>query len=311
MFKIPNKKILLSLLFGIIVFVLIAAVLLFLFYNILSEYVYNITLLQWIPILVCVIGFYVSGRINRKTPLIWLPVLFVVLIMFKPFRFLYMPFVFVLMAFGILVLVVSREDVKRKFKRISYGFLALGFGYILFSQPLVIKKEDFGLSLNGAFVNAKVLWNFNKAQDIRFPDLQFADLNGGKVSLKTFKGKRVYLDFWATWCAPCLAERPELNALKNAFKHDEDVLFIDISLDEDKQKWLDHVAKNSLVGMQLHSDGNETKIRRELNIAAIPFHVIIDAQGHYKSVLTFDHAAELLRDPNALNDFIRDKNSAN
>lgn len=57
-------------------------------------------------------------------------------------------------------------------------------------------------------------------------------LDGQRTSLQEFKGKTVFLNFWATWCPPCIAEMPSINKLFNDLGEDEDIVFVMLSLDE-------------------------------------------------------------------------------
>jgi peroxiredoxin len=62
------------------------------------------------------------------------------------------------------------------------------------------------------------------------PNFSLADLKGKKSELKHFKGKVVFLNFWATWCGPCKEEMPSMEALYNQFK-EKDFVFLAISVD--------------------------------------------------------------------------------
>jgi len=69
----------------------------------------------------------------------------------------------------------------------------------------------------------------------RAPEFTLKDLNGKEVSLSSYKGKPVFLNFWASWCPYCKKERKELDALYNAYK-DKDLVIISISLDKSENK---------------------------------------------------------------------------
>ncbi|MEJ7660536.1 MAG: TlpA disulfide reductase family protein [Hymenobacter sp.] len=60
------------------------------------------------------------------------------------------------------------------------------------------------------------------------PDFTLPDASGRPVALRSLRGKVVYLDFWATWCAPCLAEMPASRALRQRFAG-RDVVFLYVS----------------------------------------------------------------------------------
>jgi len=72
--------------------------------------------------------------------------------------------------------------------------------------------------------------------------IRFKDIHGKVIDLGSLKGKVVFLNFWATWCPPCLAEMPSVNKLYEQFKGDEHVVFILVDADSDflkAQKYMD------------------------------------------------------------------------
>ena len=65
------------------------------------------------------------------------------------------------------------------------------------------------------------------AQPLRdLSGIQFKDINGKITDLGDLKGKVIFLNFWATWCPPCIAEMPGVNKLYERFKNDSDIVFI-------------------------------------------------------------------------------------
>ncbi len=65
------------------------------------------------------------------------------------------------------------------------------------------------------------------------PDFTLQDLEGNPVRLSDYRGKTVIVDFWATWCPPCLFQVPELNKLWQAHRERGDVMVIGVSVDVD------------------------------------------------------------------------------
>lgn len=59
-------------------------------------------------------------------------------------------------------------------------------------------------------------------------DLSFKDKNGDVVSLSSLKGKVVFINFWATWCPPCIHELPSINELRKTFKDDIEFVMVDV-----------------------------------------------------------------------------------
>ena len=79
------------------------------------------------------------------------------------------------------------------------------------------------------------------------PGFTLRDESGKMVSLADFKGKVVYLDFWASWCGPCIAEAPAGTELKQKFVG-RDVVFLYISIDRNPDDWRKALAKHPLTG---------------------------------------------------------------
>jgi peroxiredoxin len=77
------------------------------------------------------------------------------------------------------------------------------------------------------------------------PNFTMMDVNGKPVSLKDLRGKLVLLEFWASWCSPCRAENPNLKAQYQLYK-DKGFEILGVSLDNDKKKWEDAIAKDDI-----------------------------------------------------------------
>jgi len=112
------------------------------------------------------------------------------------------------------------------------------------------------------------------------PDFVLKDIDGKQVRLSDFKGTVVYLDFWATNCAPCVAEIPDAKKLSERFKG-KDVVFIYISLDHSSEKLKQFLNKNSFNGIQLNApQGFASDIANLYEINAIPHYFLIDKAGN-------------------------------
>ena len=111
------------------------------------------------------------------------------------------------------------------------------------------------------------------------PDLALPDASGHTVSLASFKGKYVLVDFWASWCGPCRAENPNVVHAYNEFKG-KNFAIVGVSLDKEKDAWQEAVRADKLDWTQI-SDlkywGSEAV--KTFNFDGIPFNILIDPQG--------------------------------
>ncbi|WP_413854493.1 TlpA family protein disulfide reductase [Candidatus Ruminimicrobium bovinum] len=107
-------------------------------------------------------------------------------------------------------------------------------------------------------------------------NFELKDLSGKTVSLEDFKGKVVFVDFWATWCPPCRASIPAVEELYEKYKDNNDVCFLGINLSEDKDTVAKFVEKQGITYKILLSNN---KVITDYGIRSIPAFFIIDKNG--------------------------------
>ncbi|NCD72026.1 redoxin domain-containing protein [Mucilaginibacter agri] len=111
------------------------------------------------------------------------------------------------------------------------------------------------------------------------PDFETTGIDGKPVKLADFKGKYVLVDFWASWCAPCRAENPNVVRLYKQY-HDKGLNILGVSLDTDKKDWQKAIDADKLT-WQHASDLKRFEGPTEMlyHIEAIPSNFFIDPQG--------------------------------
>ena len=109
------------------------------------------------------------------------------------------------------------------------------------------------------------------------PEISAVDIDGKQWTLADFRGKYIYIDMWATWCAPCRREMPYLKALEEKFK-DAQIVFLGLSTDSDKTKWEAMVKEGELTGVQLYL-GPQSAFQKAYQIDGIPRFILLDKEG--------------------------------
>lgn len=111
------------------------------------------------------------------------------------------------------------------------------------------------------------------------PDFQLTTLDGKQVKLSDYKGKKVILNFWATWCPPCIAEVPDLEKFYSDYK-DKDVVIIGVNLTkaEKNQSEVKDFVKSSGITYPVPLD-TENLASGMYQVSVIPTSYVIDSRG--------------------------------
>ncbi|MFC3199737.1 redoxin domain-containing protein [Parapedobacter deserti] len=132
-------------------------------------------------------------------------------------------------------------------------------------------------------------------------DFTMNDTLGNPVSLSDFRGQYVFLDFWASWCAPCRAENKHVVAAYQQFK-DKNFTVLGVSLDKaaDRQKWIDAIHQDELTWTHVSDlNGWDNAAARAYGVQSIPMNYLIDPEGKIVAVslrgrVLMEHLEELL-----------------
>jgi cytochrome c biogenesis protein CcmG/thiol:disulfide interchange protein DsbE len=145
-------------------------------------------------------------------------------------------------------------------------FLVSCIAIFLFAKP---KAED--------------LKHADFSEDKAAPDFMLKDVNGKDVKLSDFRGKTVVLNFWATWCGPCLKEMPDMADLQNLYGK-EGLQFIGIALDPENKVKINKIIEKLKISYPILLADNEIADKYG-GMNAIPVTFLIDRKGMIRAHL--------------------------
>ncbi|MDQ8013220.1 MAG: TlpA disulfide reductase family protein [Flavobacterium nitrogenifigens] len=167
-------------------------------------------------------------------------------------------------------------------------------GLLLFDRYLEVFQNfsaEIKSSEDGKKMEEKLKYFKQNKEGSPAPDFTLADAGGEKISLSDFKNKKnVLLDFWASWCAPCIEDQKYLKEIYNQYKS-TGFEIISISRDTDKEKWKSSIAKHKIniwkqilteSSLNICSDDQASikpSIDVEYFVSSIPHYVLIDKSG--------------------------------
>jgi peroxiredoxin len=111
------------------------------------------------------------------------------------------------------------------------------------------------------------------------PELTMPDPNGTDISISSFRGKYLLIDFWASWCGPCRMENPNVVKAYNTFKG-KNFTILGVSLDKDKDSWKKAISQDHLAWSQMSDLKYWNSQAVEIfGFQGIPFNVLVDPSG--------------------------------
>lgn len=123
----------------------------------------------------------------------------------------------------------------------------------------------------------KMIANPRRAREPYAPAFSITTATGEYLALEDLRGKVVLLDFWGTWCPPCVASVPSLRNLHKKYEKEASLVMIGISSDSEAEKWRAFIARNQMVWPQFWD--RDRRVQRAFAVRAFPTYIVIDHEG--------------------------------
>lgn len=113
--------------------------------------------------------------------------------------------------------------------------------------------------------------------------------------LRQYKDKIIYLNFYATWCSPCIKNIPSRNRLYERMKNEKDFIMINVCIDSKVDKWQELINKHEMQGLNVYADGNwNKKIKESYGIHGVPQYVLVNKENTL--IENYTHGAEAIEE---------------
>lgn len=196
-------------------------------------------------------------------------------------------------------LILEKDEFQKKIKYFRNGMDSITKIYDN-ADPAIVKKlkdqnnkffndleDNYDVAHNMMVEQAKLLANLEPGKQA--PEFNnYENFKGGTNSLKDFRGNFVYIDVWATWCSPCIAQIPFIKQLEKDFKG-KNLSIVSISTDDERRsggswqtahdKWSKMVKEKDLSGIQLWAGKDDVNFSKNYQINTIPRFILIDPEG--------------------------------
>lgn len=178
---------------------------------------------------------------------------------------------------------------------IEWGIIIIVFGGLYITGYL----KDAAALLQRGILETRIFQPDTELDDNINADYNFllTDEKGQRVSFTAFEDQVVFLNFWATWCPPCIAEMPDIHSLFQEMKADE-ISFVMVSLDDDFAKALEFKKRKGYEFPIYHLTSRRPPVFQR---DAIPSTFVIDPQGKIKA----EHAGMAKYNTDSFKEFLR------
>jgi peroxiredoxin len=179
--------------------------------------------------------------------------------------------------------------------------LSYNLGYTLLQESrdpegIVELKKYLELVPEGAKAEQalKLIENPRRAREVYAPDFSVTTSEGEYLTLEDLRGKVVLLDFWGTWCPPCVESVPSLRDMYKKYAKEKSFMMISVSVHDEEDKWRAFIARNQMAWTQYLD--RDSKVQRAFRVDRFPTYVLIDHEGIVRfrtSGMSFEREAAL------------------
>lgn len=177
---------------------------------------------------------------------------------------------------------ISNQLSNQGIKDLNLAALTQAFNDAFKGNKKLLTNEESGMVIQQKFQELSQ----KKAQEPKIgdigsviPDFEQNDVDGKPVNIKSFRGKYVLIDFWASWCGPCRGENPNV---VSAFKKysSKNFTVLGISLDKSKDPWIQAINNDGLTWTHVSDlKGWTNAVAQKFGINSIPQNFLIDPNG--------------------------------
>jgi len=157
-----------------------------------------------------------------------------------------------------------------------FNLLLLAAFFILLFNPSAKALLMYGMIKIGSFQPALPVVNLKNDSEAKVADVVLQGFEGKVIHLTELQGKVVFINFWATWCPPCIAEMPTISALYQQLKDNKNIAFIIVDVDHDFKKSRSFLISHDL-NLPLYQAAGI--IPEAILDGSIPTTLIIDKKG--------------------------------
>lgn len=167
-------------------------------------------------------------------------------------------------------------DLKKELK--EWGILVLIIAILYFTGSLTeVAAFTQRLVLATGIIAPDTELPDDEKQDAEY-DFNILTFNDESIDFGSLKGKVIFLNFWASWCAPCIAEMPGIQNLFEEYEDNKNIVFVMVSLDSDPQKAINFISKKEFT-FPTYKPDMSTGIPSVYNSPSIPTTFVISKKG--------------------------------